>query len=294
MNTRRFSYVCLVTGGLLVGIGGLVAADDSPQSQASPKAEADKPAASPGQAESFSIDPTHSMALFRVRHGVSMFWGRFNKVTGTVRYTPDSESGLELDIAVAIDSVDTGSERLDGHIKSEDFFFADKHPNATFKSKSARKLSDSTYEVSGDFTMRGVTKPLTVKVEWLGTSDSRRGRTCGLETSFTVKRSEYGINYGLTGGMLGDETTLTVAMEGTQRGDPEEGQAGGGLSRFLARFDKNGDGKLQKSEAPERMKERFDLLDTNGDGALDADEAAAMRGRRGGRRGQGLRPNTEL
>ena len=291
MNTRRFSYVCLMFGGLLVGIGALAAVDASPQAQASPKTEAGKSAASPGQAESFSIDPTHSMALFRVRHGVSMFWGRFNNVSGTVRYTPDSESGLELEIAVAIDSVDSGSERLDGHIKSEDFFFADKHPSATFKSKSARKLSGSTYEVSGDFTMRGVTKPLTVKVEWLGTRESRRGRTCGLETSFTVKRSDYGINYGLTGGMLGDETRLTVAMEGGQPRDPEEGQAGGGMARFLARFDTNGDGKLQKSEAPERMKERFDQLDTNGDGAIDKDEAAAMRGRRGQGRS---RSNTEL
>ena len=196
-------------------------------------------------------------------------------------------SGLELDVTIAIDSVDSSSEKLDGHLKSEDFFHTEKYPNATFKSKTARKTSDNIYEVSGDFTMRGVTRPLTVTVEWLGTSGSPRGTTCGLETSFTVKRSDFGINYGLSTGMLGDLTRITVAMEGKQSGGGAPSRGGGGMSRFLSRFDTNGDGKLQKSEAPERMKERFDELDTNGDGALDAAEAAAMRGGRRPGPGQG-------
>ena len=282
MNVRRWYIETPLTVVLLVGMGALAVAEDTSEPQSAPVAKASKT-----EAATFSIDPVHSMALFRVRHGVSMFWGRFNKVTGTITYVPDSASGLELEVTIAIDSVDSSSEKLDGHLKSEDFFYAEKYPNATFKSKTARKTSDNIYEVSGDFTMRGVTRPLTVTVEWLGTSESPRGTTCGLETSFTVKRSDFGINYGLSTGMLGDLTRITVAMEGKQSEGGAQGRGGGGRSRFLSRFDTNGDGKLQKSEVPERMKERFDELDTNGDGALDAAEAAAMRGGRRSGRSQG-------
>ncbi len=290
MNARRLYPVILLSAGLLYGVGALAGADDEPTPQSSSKSMAGTAGESKSKAETFSIDPTHSMAMFRVRHGASMFWGRFNKITGTVSYDPNSESSLELDITMAIDSVDSGSERLDGHLKSEDFFFAEKYPTATFKSSSSNRVGKSTYGVSGKLTMRGVTKPITVRVDWLGTSESRRGRTCGLETEFTVKRSEFGISYGVSMGMLGDETKIIVAMEGRAGGEgpgrSAGGQGEGGLPRFLARSDTNGDGKIQKSEAPERLKNRFDELDTNGDGAIDAAEAGAMRGRRGGR-GQG-------
>ena len=286
MNKRCLCRVKLLAGVLLLGTGTLVTADDKPAPQSSPKSKLSESVEQKSKAEVFSVDPTHSMALFRVRHGASMFWGRFNKVTGTVRYDEGSDSGLELEVAVAIDSVDSGSEKLDGHLKSEQFFFADKHPTATFKSTSSRRTGKKTYEVSGDFTMRGVSKPLTVTVDWLGTSESRRGRTCGLETSFSVKRSDYGINYGLPGDFLGDDTKIILAMEGGLAGGASAERAEGGLPRFLARNDANGDGKIQKSEAPERMKARFDSLDTNGDGAIDAAEAGAMGRGRGGNRDQ--------
>ncbi len=299
MNARRLYPVILLSAGLLFGFGVLAGADDEPAPQSASKSKAGTSGESKSKAETFSIDPTHSMAMFRVRHGASMFWGRFNRITGTVRYNPDSESALELDITMAIDSVDSGSERLDGHLKSEEFFFAEKYPEATFKSSSSNRVGKSAYAVSGKLTMRGVTKPITVRVDWLGTSDSRRGKTCGLETEFTVKRTDFGINYGVSMGMLGDEIKIIVAMEGGAGGGGSGrragGQAEGGLPAFLARSDANGDGKIQKSEAPERLKNRFDELDTNGDGAIDAAEAAAMRG--GRRRGQGgarrQRPNSD-
>ncbi len=299
MNARRMYPVILLSAGLMYGIGALAGADDEPAPQSESKSRKNKSGEGKSKAQTFSLDPTHSMALFRVRHGASMFWGRFNKITGTVSYDPNSESALELDITMAIDSVDSGSEKLDGHLKSEDFFFAEKYPEATFKSSSSNRVGKKTYAVSGKLTMRGVTKPITVRVDWLGTSDSRRGHTCGLETEFTVKRSEFGINYGISMGMLGDEIKIIVAMEGRAGGDgpgrEAGGQAEGGLPRFLARHDANGDGKIQKSEAPERLKNRFDEIDTNGDGAIDAAEAGAMRG--GRRSGEGAtrrpRPNSD-
>ncbi len=300
MNTRRLFPMILLSFGLLYGVGALAGADDQPTAQSESKPQATTADEGKSKAQTFSIDPTHSMAMFRVRHGASMFWGRFNKVTGTVSYDPNSESALALDITMAIDSVDSGSEKLDGHLKSEDFFFVEKYPDATFKSSSSNRVGKATYAVSGKLTMRGVTKPITVRVDWLGTSESRRGQTCGLETEFSVKRSEFGIDYGVSMGMLGDETKIIVAMEaragGGEPGQRAGGQRGGGWAQMLARNDANGDGKIQKSEAPERMKGNFDELDTNGDGAIDEDEAGAMRGRRGGRgRGgsRGQRPSSD-
>jgi polyisoprenoid-binding protein YceI len=295
MNARKLYVAILLSAGLLPGILTLAQADDQPAAQSESKSKARAADEGKSKAETFSIDPTHSMAMFRVRHGASMFWGRFNKLTGTVSYNAKSDSGLELDVTMAIDSVDSGSERLDGHLKSEDFFFMEEHPEATFKSSSSKKVGENTYEVSGKLTMRGVTKPIKVNVDWLGTSESRRGQSCGLETAFTVKRSEFGIDYGVSGGMLGNETKIIVAIEGKAGGDGPGrragGQGAGGLPGFLARSDANGDGKIQKSEAPERLKGRFDELDTNGDGAIDAAEAGAMRGGRRGGRGQ--RPNSD-
>ena len=120
MNARRLYPVILLSAGLMYGLGALAGADDEPTPQSSSKSKASKSDESKSKAETFSIDPTHSMAMFRVRHGASMFWGRFNKITGTVRYIPDNETGLELDITMAIDSVDSGSEKLPAHLKSED------------------------------------------------------------------------------------------------------------------------------------------------------------------------------
>lgn len=287
MNRQRLRCVKLLVGTVLVGMGALAVAADEPAPQSSPKTKVSKSGEQKSKAVVFSVDPTHSMALFRVRHGASMFWGRFNKVTGTVQYTEGSEDGLDLEVVVAIDSVDSGSEKLDGILKSEQFFFADNHATATFKSTSSRRTGKSTYEVTGEFTMRGVSKPLTVTVDWLGTSESRRGTTCGLETTFSVKRSDYGINYGLPGDFLGDDTKIILAIEGGLADGAGAERAEGGLPRFLARNDTNGDGKIQKSEAPERMKARFNSLDTNGDGAIDAAEAGAMRGGRRNNRSRG-------
>lgn len=287
MSKRCLCGVKLLAGVVLLGVGAMVVADDKPAPQASPKSKVGKSAEGKSKAEVFSVDPTHSAALFRVRHGASMFWGRFNKVTGTVQYTDGSEAGLDLDIVVAIDSVDSGSEKLDGILKSDQFFFADKHATATFKSTSSRRTGKSTYDVTGEFTMRGVSKPLTVTVDWFGKSESQRGTTCGLETTFSVKRSDYGVSYGLPGDFLGDDTKIIVAIEGGMASGAAAERAEGGLPRFLARNDANGDGKIQKSEAPERLQARFDSLDTNGDGAIDAAEAGAMRGGRRGNRSQG-------
>ncbi|MGD2110304.1 MAG: YceI family protein [Phycisphaerae bacterium] len=165
------------------------------------------------QYERLSADSVHSSVLFRVTHlGVGPFWGRFAAINGDVDVAVDG-SGIALSLEVPIESVDTGNEKLDQHLQSPDFFDAAKHPKATFVSKSAKKKSGGVYGVSGELTIRGVTRKVEVDVRVTGPSDTPRGRRCGIETEFVLKRSDYGVSYGVGGGMLGDDTRLIVGIE---------------------------------------------------------------------------------
>lgn len=252
--------------------------------------------------ETFTVDAVHSSVLFRVTHmGVGPFWGGFGTIRGTVDVPKDGDD-LKLELEVAIGSVDTGISQLDEHLQSEDFFHASKYPSATFKSRSARKTSDGKYRVSGDLTIHGVTKAVDVDVSLAGPVDTRRGRRCGVETEFVLKRAEFEMTFGAQGGMVGDEVRLIVALEAAAGQGPGESAGGPGMrpggmrggrgmgmrdpKRMMERIksmDKNGDGKIESSEVPEMMQRMFKRLDANGDGVADEKEIEAMQERMRGR-----------
>ncbi len=165
----------------------------------------------PENQSSFQVDPVHSTSIFRAHHlGAGMFYGRFNDVTGTI----DIVEGLPVfAISIAIDSVDTNNEKLDGHLKSPDFFNSVEFPEMTFKSNSAKKLGDEKYEVVGEITMHGVTKPLTVMMTKTGQVTNRRGEMIGFETEFELTRSDFGMSYGVESGALSDNIKVIVALE---------------------------------------------------------------------------------
>ncbi|MDA0802172.1 MAG: YceI family protein [Planctomycetota bacterium] len=162
--------------------------------------------------QTLSTDPVHSCALFRVRHmGAGYFWGRFNGVTGTV--TQDGETSLAMDISISIESVDSGNDQLDAHLKSPDFFNGVEFPSMTFKSAASLYKGNGVFEVTGALTIKTVSKQITVSVESFGGSDFGRGFKSGYETAFTIKRSEFGVDYGVEKGVLGDEVRVVVAIE---------------------------------------------------------------------------------
>ena len=180
-------------------------------------AVAQAPASAPAAAASMTcaVDPVHSMALFRVHHlGAGQFWGRFNDVSGSFSFDPSNMSSAKFDITIAINSVDSGNKDLDKHLRAPDFFAEKDHPTMTFRSTALEGASASGGTLKGDLTMRGVTKPITAKLEFTGLADMGRGMKAGVEATFTVKRSEFGVNYGVEKGMLGDEVRVTVALEG--------------------------------------------------------------------------------
>jgi polyisoprenoid-binding protein YceI len=170
----------------------------------------------------WTVDTVHSCAMFRVRHmGAGFFWGRFNDVSGTIAFNPEDAKSLGMDITIDVDSVDSGHPDLDKHLKSPDFFDAKEFPKITFKSTSVKqvpttKRSDDpviAWDVTGTFSMHGVSKELTARVHYWGAADMGRGTKAGFEATFNVKRSEFEINYGIEQGALGDMVTVTAAFE---------------------------------------------------------------------------------
>ena len=167
----------------------------------------------------YAVDAVHSAAMFRVQHAqAGQFWGRFNDVNGTITFTPDKDQHFSFDINVDLESVDSGNEKLDAHLKSPDFFNAKEFGKMTFKSTEVERLGQTVWDVAGDLTMNGVTKPVVAVVRFTGTGEVM-GRRAGFEAEFDLKRSDFNQMYGIEKGVLGDQVRVVVAMEATKAAD---------------------------------------------------------------------------
>jgi polyisoprenoid-binding protein YceI len=173
------------------------------------------PAASAQDAEKteYTIDAVHSAILWKVQHkGAGFTWGRFNDFAGTVTATGRDPESLVVNITVKADSVDSANAKRDEHLRGPDFFNATEFPTVTFKSKSAKKVADDKVELTGDLTIRGVTKEIKAVAILNGTGTDRGAKLVGAEATFTINRSDFGITYGK--GALGEEVTIIAALEG--------------------------------------------------------------------------------
>ncbi|HEX2285683.1 MAG TPA: YceI family protein [Mycobacterium sp.] len=164
----------------------------------------------------WAIDPVHSSIGFSVRHlMVSKVRGTFDTFSGAIVVAEDGTPSVTAEIAV--DSINTGNEQRDAHIKSADFFDAENHPVAKFSSTGVRADGDK-YALDGDFTLKGVTKPITLDVEFNGTNPGMgHGEVAGFEASVVLNRKDFGIDIDLpleTGGtVVGDKVTITLEIE---------------------------------------------------------------------------------
>lgn len=168
-------------------------------------------------ADTYEVDASHSMIIFRAKHmGVSYNYGRFNEFSGNlaVDETDATNSMIELEVKAA--SVDTGNEKRDQHLRSPDFFNAKQFPVITFKSTEVKKVDEDTLEVTGDLGLHGVKKSVTVEVAITGKGKNQQGTALiGFETTFTIKRSEFGMDYGI--GAVSDDIRITVSVEGMKK-----------------------------------------------------------------------------
>ncbi len=166
--------------------------------------------------ESFTIDPVHSGASFTLRHMVSKFTGSFTKVTGTI--TVDRENLEKSSVTASIDvgSINTANEKRDNHVKSPDFFDFAKFSTMSFTSTSWKKTGDDTYDVTGNLTIKDITKPVTLQVTVLGFSPGMKpGSTVsGWEAKTTLKKSEFGLaGPAMLAKVLGDDVAVTISVE---------------------------------------------------------------------------------
>lgn len=164
-------------------------------------------------ADDYEVDSSHSTVLFKIKHlNVSWFFGRFSDIAGTVLYDEKKPETMRVDIKVKTDSIRTDNEKRDQHLKSPDFFAAKQYPELTFKSTSIKFLGNETFDVVGDLTCHGVTKPVTIKLEHTGQGKGMRGEyRSGFFARFPIKRSDFGMTYMMEG--LGDEIEIIVSLE---------------------------------------------------------------------------------
>src|ERR1700737_1736600 len=167
-------------------------------------------------ADTFKVDSVHSFVVFSVPPpGIANTYGRFNDITGTVVFDKDNPAKSSVELSVPIESLDTHNSIRDRSLKSPDFFNAKQFPTMTFKSTKVEGSGD-TLEVSGDLTIRGVTKPLTVDFKKGGEGKGVFGEMGGGgETSFTIKQSDFGMNF--QQGAVGDEVTIILSVEGIKK-----------------------------------------------------------------------------
>ena len=144
-------------------------------------------------ADTYVIEPNHTYPSFEADHmGISLWRGKFTKTSGTIVLDRAAKTG-SVDITVDTSSLDFGHEKLDAHVKSPDMLDVAKYPTATFKGKSIKFNGDTPVAVEGEFTLHGVTKPLTLDASFVGTGVMRGKQTIGFTATAWLKRSDYGI-----------------------------------------------------------------------------------------------------
>jgi len=164
------------------------------------------------------LDPMHSEVQFKVKHLViSTVTGQFKSFEGQMETTSDDFTGADIDFSLEVASIDTNQEQRDGHLKSPEFFDAEQFPKITFKSTSFDKKGDD-YELKGNLTVKGITKPVTLAVEHGGSATDFYGNTkAGFELTGKINRKEFGLTWdGITEAgsiVLGEEIKININVQ---------------------------------------------------------------------------------
>ncbi|HAM50684.1 MAG TPA: polyisoprenoid-binding protein [Nitrospiraceae bacterium] len=143
------------------------------------------------------IDPDHSVAAFRVRHMmVANVHGQFNKLSGSIQFEPPDMAHLSVEAQIDATGIYTGIQKRDDHLRSPDFFDVANYPNIVFKSSKAEAVSGNRGKLTGNLTMRGITRPVALDIEFFGPVKDpfdEGGISIGFNASATVNRKDYGI-----------------------------------------------------------------------------------------------------
>jgi polyisoprenoid-binding protein YceI len=167
---------------------------------------------------SLDIDRSHSEVAFQVRHLLSKVRGRFTDFAGTLQFDEADPRASRVDVVIQAGSIDTAEPDRDKHLRSADFFDVTNYPALTFTSTSVTPRGDNNYDVAGDLTIHGVTRPVTLPASFLGVASDPWGNAKHVfEAELTLNRKDYGLVWNAaleTGGFLvGDDVKVTLSIQ---------------------------------------------------------------------------------
>ena len=167
----------------------------------------------------YKIDPAHSEIAFKVKHMmIATVSGNFTQFDATLQTEAPDFNNATISFEADVNSINTNNEQRDGHLKSEDFFAAEKFPKLTFVSKSFTKEDEEEYKLVGDLTIRGVTKTVELAVEYGGTMTDPYGQIkAGFDISSKINRKEFGLSWGVVteagGVVVSDDVKLHLSIQ---------------------------------------------------------------------------------
>jgi polyisoprenoid-binding protein YceI len=178
---------------------------------------AQMPTTPPGAADtsrvaagSYTVDPAHSQVSFTVNHlGFSMYRGLFGDVTGAMTLDPKTPAAAKVSIDIPMSGITTTSAKLNEHLQGADFFDAAKYPTAHFESTKV-DVSGNKAKISGNLTIKGVTKPIVLDTTFVGAGTMMGKQTIGFEAKTSIKRSDFGVSYGIP--LVPDEVPLDISV----------------------------------------------------------------------------------
>ena len=168
--------------------------------------------------QNYAIDAAHSEASFSVRHLITKVRGRFEDFAGTIAFDEAAPANSTVTFTIQAASIDTNQKDRDAHLRSGDFFDVEQFPTISFVSTGITADGDDVYEVTGDFTVRDVTRRITLPVSLLGkATDPWGNERIAFEAEYTLNRKDYGLNWNAaleTGGFLvGDDVKITLSVQ---------------------------------------------------------------------------------
>ena len=166
----------------------------------------------------FNIDKSHSDVTFQVRHLITRVSGRFSDYSGTIEFDADNPSQSKVAFTIQAASIDTAEAKRDEHLRSDDFFSAEKFPTLSFRSTKISPRGGDVYDVEGDLTIRDVTRRIVLPVTHLGTAKDPWGNEkLAFEAETKINRKDFGLNWNAaleTGGFLvGDEVKISIQVQ---------------------------------------------------------------------------------
>ena len=167
----------------------------------------------------WSLDPAHSDIVFKIKHlMISSVSGKFGVFNGSVETNGDDFSTARVQFSADINSINTNNEQRDEHLRNGDFFDAENHPKLLFESTRMEIVDNENYKLQGNLTLRGITKPIALNVEFGGaTVDPWGGTRAGFSISGKINRKDFGIDFSMvseTGGiLLGEEVKISADVE---------------------------------------------------------------------------------